>query len=110
VHLDGVASGRRQDQALQATCHPAVAIAERVDHDEVQMDHGRPDDGQSGCFVHAFHQHRHEFRHLVEIRTLVDDLAGGFPLHEDAAGSPSTWTRAEVVVRHHEVQALDEVQ
>lgn len=73
-----------QDQSLQGSGHAPVAIAERVDHHQVEMCHGRPHQSWGGAVAgETVGERIDQGRRLAGVRPGVDTLASALPLDED---------------------------
>src|SRR3954468_3701157 len=95
------------DKRLQAPAHAPVAVAERVDHRQVQMGHGGLHyDGIVSSTQLPKHR-RDEAGYFPACWPLIDDLVGCFPVNEDRARPPASRIFLQVVLEHHEVKALE---
>lgn len=64
-----------EDEALQGARHSAVAVAEWVDHDQVEVCHCGLDEGRTvGGLVEPLHEFVDEGGNLVDVCALVDDF------------------------------------
>ena len=105
----GTGCRREPGERLQTARHAAVAVTERMDHDEVQVGHGGPDHPGLGLLgADLSHELGDETRDVAGVRTLVHDLPGVLPADVDRPGSPSAGALREVVLQHHEMQRSNE--
>src|SRR5215218_2552390 len=95
------------DERLQAPCHAPVAVAEWVDHRQVQMGHGGLHyDGVVSSTQLPKHR-RDEAGYFRARWSLVDNLVGCFAVNEDRTRPPASRVLLQVVLEHHKVKALE---
>lgn len=81
-----------------------------MDHDQVEMGHRRLDGGgRVRIIVQIGDELGHQPRNLIEFGAFVDDLASRAVSDENLARAPQPRSVVEVVARHHEVEALEEL-
>lgn len=81
-----------------------------MDEHQIEVGHRCLDDDRDAVVgFEAVHQFVHEVLNGVDVGAFVDDVAGFVIAHVDRTGAPAAWAVLQVVVGHHEVQALDEL-
>ena len=99
-----------QDERLQAARHATVAVAERMDHRQVEVSHGGLDDNRAVVLARALVEHLCD-----QVGIFLDSavprrrsrhgcLRGG---RRSPRGATARTLR-EVVLEHHEVEALEQ--
>ncbi len=97
-----------EDQRLQGTRHPPVAVTPWVYRDEVEVRHGRSDVARhvQVSAVEPLHQLVHQRRDGFGVGPLVDDLPGRRVADVDPARARRPRGLVVVMADHHEVQRV----
>ena len=100
----------RQAPAFEAARHPAVSVPEGMDQNEVEVSHrGFDDDGDIAIGFQVGDEFVRMRASTESTSMPSDDFAGLFFLDIDGAPRATGRAALQVVVRHHEVKALDEL-